>query len=115
MISGFIGGAGLKTGLFMGVIRILSSARIRTSVLCTSSTDSSGRMRQLMMAPAFWGSAFVACPPSSIVATQVVRIIPTYLGMAVIRATACGSGGSWVIAFMSAASCPLSSCDILSK
>jgi len=36
-------------------------------------TGSPGMMRQLTLARASWGSAFTACPPSSIVATQVVR------------------------------------------
>src|SRR5438046_112035 len=41
----------------------------------TRSTESSGNRRQLMLAAANWGKALLACPPSSCVATQLVRII----------------------------------------
>ncbi len=52
----------------------LSSSTALRSTASTSSGVSSGRMRQLIRAPAVWGSAFSACPPSRPVATQVVRI-----------------------------------------
>ena len=39
-----------------------------------SSTDSSGMTRQFTVARAVCGNAFSACPASSMVATQVVRI-----------------------------------------
>ena len=43
--------------------------------LLTDAGDTPGRMRQLTLALAICGSALVAWPPSSLVATQVVRII----------------------------------------
>jgi hypothetical protein len=43
----------------------------------TSSIFTPGKMRQLTFAEADCGSAFCACPPASMVATQVVRIWPT--------------------------------------
>ena len=47
----------------------------------TSSIFTPGKMRQLTLAVADCGSAFCACPPSSMVATQVVRVWPTYDGI----------------------------------
>ena len=45
------------------------------NVRSTSSGSSPGRMRQFTLAAARCGSAFGACPASTIVATQVVRSI----------------------------------------
>ena len=44
-------------------------------VACTDSGDTPGRMRQFTFARAICGSALLAWPPSSSVATHVVRII----------------------------------------
>ena len=44
-------------------------------MLRTYSTESSGRTRQFTLAAASCGSAFLACPPSISVATQVVRSV----------------------------------------
>jgi len=52
---------------------IPSSAMTRRIAASTSAGTSSGSMRQLTVARARWGRAFSAWPPSSIVATQVVR------------------------------------------
>src|SRR3954465_6814580 len=51
------------------------SATISISFALTDAGDTPGRMRQLTLALAICGSALVAWPPSSFVATQVVRII----------------------------------------
>src|SRR6266849_7251719 len=58
--SGLSGGGGLNTALPIGVILILSSAKTWTRVFCVLSTESSGRLLQLTIAPAFCGRAFVA-------------------------------------------------------
>ena len=50
-------------------------------------------MRQLTVPTADWGRAFSACPPASIVATHVVRSLPTYEGLPAIRAAAARSLG----------------------
>src|SRR5690242_15450651 len=49
------------------------SLTTRLIVATTLSGDSSGSRRQLMFAPAVWGRALLAWPPSSRVATHVVR------------------------------------------
>ncbi len=67
------------------------------------------------MARARWGRALVACPASSMVATQVVRKVELFSAVADSRAIASGSGGSRRIAFMSATVCPVSMRDICSK
>src|SRR4051812_45060184 len=53
----------------------LGSATISVSFAFTAAGDTPGRMRQFTFALAICGSALVAWPPSSLVATQVVRII----------------------------------------
>ena len=63
-------------------------------------------MRQLTMARAVCGSALFACPASSRVATQVVRIVAWESGSASSRAMAAASGDFLVMAFMSAATWP---------
>ena len=45
-----------------------------------SATGTPGKMRQFTVAVADWGSAFSACPARSIVATHVVRVMPTRSG-----------------------------------
>src|SRR6185437_3458842 len=79
--SGRRGEAGLSTG-GGGFTSIFTegSAIALASVACTAATCTPGKIRQLMFAVARCGNAFNACPPSSIVATQVVRIWPTYAG-----------------------------------
>ena len=54
---------------------IFGSASVSTIVCLTESTLTPGRMRQLTLAVASCGRALLAWPPSSRVATQVVRII----------------------------------------
>src|SRR5438876_4187723 len=71
--SGVSGDAGLGKNRFIGVTVILSLASAPMSVRRTSSSDSPGSTRQLTTALAVWGSALLAWPPSSRVATHVVR------------------------------------------
>src|SRR5215468_2102600 len=59
-----------------------SSATIFFSVDSTYSGESSGRTRQFTVAAASCGSAFKAWPPSSMVATQVVRKVEFHAGEA---------------------------------
>src|SRR5438552_18367772 len=59
-----------------------ASANTLINVLRTYSTESSGSTRQFTFAAANWGSAFLACPPSSSVATQVVRSVAFHAGEA---------------------------------
>ena len=54
---------------------IFGSFRIPISVSFTATGETPGRMRQFTLALAICGSAFIACPPSSFVGTQVVRIM----------------------------------------
>ena len=54
---------------------IFGSASTSTSLSFTDAGDTPGRMRQFTFAVASCGSALFAWPPSSRVATQVVRII----------------------------------------
>ena len=63
------------------------------SVWRTSSIFTPGKMRQFTLATALCGKAFWACPPSSMVATQVVRVWPTYDGLAASAAAAASSFG----------------------
>ena len=76
--SGRSGEGGLGLGSLIGVIEIRSSLTTLTSVCRIASAVSVGRMRQLTVARAVCGNAFSACPASSIVATQVVRIVALY-------------------------------------
>src|SRR5229473_7293974 len=80
-ISRVSGGGGESVGSCVGVILILSFARTRARVFCTSATGSPGRMRQFTVARARWGRALVACPASSMVATQVVRKVELLIGL----------------------------------
>src|SRR6478735_1825760 len=68
-------GGALATGRIggTGVIVTLGSPIAATSAAWVSSTVRPGNMRQLTLAAARCGSALLACPPSSNVATQVVR------------------------------------------
>src|SRR5690242_783450 len=65
LASGRIGGT--------GVMVILESPMTLAKAARVPSTVSPGKMRQLILAPARWGSALLAWPPSNRVATQVVR------------------------------------------
>jgi len=60
-------------------------------------------MRQLMFASASWGSALVACPPESIVATHVVRSIELYRSSAATTSAALLSFGFATSAFIARA------------
>src|SRR5262245_12340770 len=66
------GDGGLLTGAVITLSLILSPARRRRTV-STSSPESPGRMRQLITARAVCGSALLAWPASTRVATHVVR------------------------------------------
>ena len=74
MTSGLLADGGLCTAVPLAMTATFSSAMTRASVRPTSSTDSSGMIRQFTVARAVCGKAFSACPASSRVATQVVRI-----------------------------------------
>src|ERR1035438_9962286 len=71
--SGRIGDDGPASISRPTVIDTWSSATTFFKVARTSSGFISGKMRQFTIAPAVCGRAFRAWPPSSIVATQVVR------------------------------------------
>ena len=73
--SGLKGDAGLGLAWPTAVTLTPESATTRSSVRRTASGASPGRIRQFTTALARCGSAFSACPPSSIVATHVVRIM----------------------------------------
>ena len=73
--SGRSGEGALGLASASGVTPMPSSASTRTRVVRVSSEESPGSIRQFTLARAVWGSAFKACPPWSIVATQVVRIM----------------------------------------
>src|SRR5579859_8042405 len=70
-------GGGGDTGLKepTGLILIPGSATTSWRVFCTSGIGVPGRMRQLTLALACCASALGAWPPSSMVATQVVRSV----------------------------------------
>src|ERR1700740_1896178 len=68
-------GISFPSAVFSGikVTLTLGSATTRSNVLCNSSGSSPGKILQLTVARADCGSALGACPPASMVATQVVR------------------------------------------
>ena len=70
------------------------SAITRSSSARTSVAETPGKMRQLMFAPARCGKALGACPPSSRVATQVVRSMECQLGSRDTMASAAALVGS---------------------
>ena len=92
-ISGVSGDGGLGFAGAIGVMEISGSATTRLSVASTSSGGSPGKIRQFTVARARCGNAFSACPPSSMVATQVVRRRALYPGVAASRRTEAASGG----------------------
>src|SRR5690242_21131174 len=73
--SSRIGDGGAPRGAPLTINFTAVSPITLRSVSVTYSTLSSGSTRQLTLAAASCGSAFNACPPSSIVATQVVRSV----------------------------------------
>src|ERR1700730_1945320 len=80
------------------------SATNCSSLLRTVSASTPGQMRQLILALARCGSALVACPASSMVATQVVRSVALQLGsLAETSAMAAASFGSLTNARMASA------------
>src|SRR5690349_8561782 len=105
--AGLSGEGGLGCAVPFGVTLMRLSSTIFTKVCCVWAAVSVGRMRQLTRARAVCGKALSACPPSSRVATQVVRIVALYEGMALSRATAAESGLGLATAARSAAICPL--------
>src|SRR3954452_16880519 len=60
---------------FTKATEIFGSASTSVSLAFTAVGATPGRIRQFTLALAICGSALVACPPSSFVATHVVRII----------------------------------------
>ncbi len=94
MTSGRISDTGLASGVSRVVTATPVSPIAATSASRTVSTGTPGKIRQLTMAFAFCGKAFSACPPSSIVATQVVRVVPTNSGDFDSVSAAAASAGS---------------------
>src|SRR5947207_11913842 len=72
--SGRSGEAGLGTAVSAAARCTDVSLATRTIVRSIDAGSSPGRRRQLTVALAVCGSALSACPPSSFVATHVVRI-----------------------------------------
>src|SRR5262245_300438 len=104
MTSGRSGDGLLGVAAPTNEILICGSATISTSLSRTAFGDTPGRMRQLTLAVASCGSALLAWPPASRVATQVVRIIEFQYGTeADSRAAAARSGVARATARMSAA------------
>src|SRR5262249_6837821 len=73
--SSRIGDGGLLRGVPTTLRCTAVSATTFVNCAVTKPIESSGRTRQLTVAAASCGSALIACPPSSIVATQVVRSV----------------------------------------
>src|SRR5262245_46982552 len=104
MTSARSGAGGLGLAWPTNDTLIFGSARTSASLSFTEFGDMPGRIRQLTFALASCGSAFLACPPSSIVATHVVRIIEFQYGTcAARRSAAARSGVDLATARMSAA------------
>src|SRR5678816_4681970 len=76
--SSRIGDGGAPCGVPSITIETAVSLTIRLSVDVTYSEVSSGCTRQFTFAPASCGRAFLACPPSSCVATHDVRSAVSY-------------------------------------
>ena len=76
MIFALSGGGGEAGPRVPGIVTFTSGSATNFSSLRThDSAVTPGKMRQLTLARARCGSALVAWPPSSMVATQVVRIV----------------------------------------
>ena len=102
MTSGVSGGGDAVGPRVSGEeILTIGSATNSSSLARTVSVVTPGKMRQLIFARARCGSAFVACPASSMVATQVVRSVAFQLGsLAETSASARVSPGFFRNAFM---------------
>src|SRR5262245_57202096 len=109
------GEGGLGFGFLIGVTVIRLSLRTFIKVSRVCSAVSVGRMRQLIVARAVCGNAFSAWPADSIVATQVVRIVALYAGIAERSATDFASGGFFVAASIAAPISGVSIFDTRSK
>ncbi len=105
MTSARMGDASDTRGSYPGFTSTLGPAS-PCSVFCTSAAAVPGKIRQLTVAVADWGSAFSAWPPASMVATQVVRILPTNAGTFEISAAAAALPGSAAKRVMAAPSGP---------
>src|SRR5271167_1938965 len=80
-IWGVSGGGGDVGPRVSSVVTFTAESATCTSNWCrTDSCDTPGKIRQLILARARCGSALVACPASSMVATQVVLIVAFQLG-----------------------------------
>src|ERR1700722_13126104 len=83
--SGRIGEAGPALDPSIILMVTSSSEAICFRADSTYSGESSGRTRQFTVAAASWGRAFTAWPPSSWVATQVVRRVALNCGVLAAR------------------------------
>src|SRR5580700_974628 len=103
--AGVRGGGGEEGPRVSRVVTLTSGSAItRSRSARTDSAETPGKMRQLMLARARCGSALVAWPASSIVATQVVRSVAFQLGSLLeTSAIDFASVGSRTRAFMAAA------------
>src|ERR1043166_3000519 len=101
--SGLSGDAGLGTAVSIGVRCTDESLIARVSARSTAAGSSPGSIRQLTVAFAVWGSALGACPPSSIVATHVVRTRALYRGVWLRRESVAASAVPLATLRMSAA------------
>src|SRR5690349_13197192 len=101
--SGRRGDAGLGTAVSIGARCTDVSLMTRVSVFSTAEASSPGSIRQLTVALAVCGSAFGAWPPSSIVATHVVRMSALYSGVRLNRAIVAASAAPAATLRMSAA------------
>src|ERR1700684_1628890 len=98
-----VNGGGEAVGPRVSAEEILTagSAANSSSFARTASAVTPGKMRQLTLARARCGSALVACPASSMVATQVVRNVAFQLGsLADTTARACVLSGFFKNAFI---------------
>ena len=78
------------------------SPTTETSVSRTASTATPGKIRQLTLAATCCGKAFSACPPSIMVATQVVRSMECHIGSFDRMESAAASSGWLTIRLMAA-------------
>src|SRR5580698_2411955 len=79
--AGVSGGGGELGPRVSSVVTFTAGSAASSSSFCrTDSGSTPGKMRQLMLARARCGRAFVACPASNMVATQVVRNVGCALG-----------------------------------
>ena len=107
-IAGVGGESGAGVAGLTTLTAIFGSASVAVMAAATDSCDSAGITRHCTRARARCGRAFSACPPSIIVAVQVVRIWTLVSTTDDSRPTAAGSGGVRRSARMSACTEPLS-------